>query len=136
MLRAILTKDLGWKLFSVILAVFIWVTVHRILDGPNNAAAGVGGSTVTYDNLQVSVVASSADVHLYRVLPGTVSVTVSGSPEVISVLQANQVSATVNLNELDPAKDLKRRVNVSVPPGITLVSVEPARVGILIPPKP
>ena len=136
MLRAILTKDLGWKLFSVILAVFIWVTVHRILDGPKNAATGVGGSTVTYDNLQVSVVASSADVHLYRVLPGTVSVTVSGSPEVISVLQANQVSATVNLNELDPAKDLKRRVNVSVPPGITLVSVEPARVGILIPPKP
>ena len=36
----------------------------------------------------------------------------------------------------DAGKDLKRRVDVSAPSGITLISVEPATVGVLIPPKP
>jgi len=51
-------------------------------------------------------------------------------------LQANQIRATVDLTGVDAGKDLKRRVDVSAPSGITLISVEPASVGVLIPPKP
>ena len=81
------------------------------------------------------IVATAADVHLYRVAPDTVSVTVSGPPEVIGMLQANQIRATVDLTDIEPAKDLKRRVDVSVPSGITLVSVEPDKVGVIMPPQ-
>jgi len=135
MLRELFIKDWGWKVFSLLLAASIWLTVHNVIEPKNSTGVHVG-STLTYGNLPVFIVASAADVHLYHVLPDTVSVTVSGSPEAIAVLQANQIRATVDLTGVDAGKDLKRRVDVSAPSGITLISVEPATVGVLIPPKP
>jgi YbbR domain-containing protein len=133
-LRAWLTDDVGWKIFSLILAVAIWLTVHRILTESALPVTNAGGSTLTYGNLPVLIVASAADVHLYRVVPETVKVTVSGSPEIIAVLQATQIRATVDLTGIDFAKDLKRSVDVAVPSGVTVVSVEPAKVGVIVPP--
>ena len=135
-MRDLFFKDFGWKLFSLLLAAGIWLTVHRILlESPGPTALG-GTSSLTYDNLPVLIVAMASDVHLYRVAPNTVSVTVRGSPDAIAVLQANQIRATVDLTDVESARELKRRVDVSVPSGITLVSVEPAKVGIIIPPSP
>jgi YbbR domain-containing protein len=134
-MRDLFIKDWGWKLCSLVLAVAIWLTVNRILQESNIAAPHAGTSTLTYSKLPIFIMAAAADVHLYRVVPDNISVTVSGSPDVMAVLQANQIRATVDLTEIDSAKDLKRRVDVSVPSGVTLLSVEPARVGVIIPPK-
>ena len=131
-MRDLFTKDLGWKLFSLLLAAFIWLTVHKIIEPKNTA------NNVTFDNQQVHVVATAADVHLYRVVPDTVSVTVSGAPDAIALLQTNQIRATVDLTDIEIAKDskdLKRQVEVSAPAGITLVRVEPQTVGVIIPPR-
>jgi YbbR domain-containing protein len=133
MLRDLFIKDWGWKLFSLLLAVGIWLTVHKI-EEPKNSEATAAGSPVTYHNLTVFIVSRTADVHLYRAIPNTVSVTVSGPPEVIAVLQANEIRATVDLTEDDSVHDLKRRVDVSVPPGVKLVNIDPPRVGVIIPP--
>jgi len=133
MLRDLFIKDWGWKLFSLILAVGIWLTVHKI-EEPKNSEATAAGNPVTYHNLTVSIVSRTADVHLYRAIPNTVSVTVSGPPGVIAVLQANEIRATVDLTENDSVHDLKRRVDVSVPPGVKLVNIDPPRVGVIIPP--
>jgi len=135
-MRDFFFKDLGWKIFSLLLAAGIWLTVHRILLESTGAESHAAGSPVTYGNLPVFIVASASDVHLYRVAPNAVSVTVSGSPDAIAVLQANQIRATVDLTDIESAKDLKRRVEVSVPSGITLISVEPPKVGVIIPPLP
>jgi len=133
-MRDLFIKDWGWKLFSLILAAGIWLTVHNI-EEPKETTVSAGGSPVTYGNLPVFVVASAEDVHLYRVAPNTVSVTVRGAPDAIAVLQANQIRATVDLTDIQSAGDLKRQVDVSVPSGITLVSVEPDKVSVIIPPK-
>jgi YbbR domain-containing protein len=135
-MRDFFFKDLGWKIFSLLLAVGIWLTVHRILQESVEPVTHLGSSTLTYGNLPVLIVASASDVHLYRVAPNAVSVTVSGSPDAIAVLQANQIRATVDLTDIESAKELKRRVDISVPSGITLVSVEPPKVGVIIPPLP
>ena len=134
-MRDLFIKDWGWKLFSLILAAGIWLTVHKIIE-PKNDAVSSTGSTLTYGNLPVLVVSTAADVRDFRVAPGMVSVTVSGSPDAIAVLQANQIRATVDLTDIESARDLKRRVDVSVPSGITLVSVDPPKVGVIIPPQP
>src|SRR5450432_2265614 len=115
-MRDLFIKDWGWKLLSLLLAADIWWTVHKIID-PRNTAISSTASTLTYGNLQVLVVATAEDVHDYRVVPGVVSVTVSGSSDAIAVLQANQIRATVDLTDIQAARDVKRGVDVSVPSG-------------------
>ncbi len=69
---------------------------------------------------------------IFASLPGTVTVKVSGPPEVMAVLQANQIHPVVDLTDIAVTRNLKRRVEVSTPPGVTLVSVEPAEVDIVV----
>ena len=135
-MRDWVTNDFGWKLFSLFLAVAIWLTVHKIYEEPGAASGLVVGNTVTFGNLPVLVVSTAADVHDFRVAPLTVKVTVSGSTEVMNKLQADQVHAVVNLTDIGLERDLHLPVDVSAPPGVTLVSVDPPRVGVIVPPPP
>ena len=135
-MRDWVTKDFGWKLFSLFLAVAIWLTVHKIYEEPGAASGLVGGNTVTFGNLPVLVVSAASDVRDFRVAPATVAVKVSGSSEVMADLQANQIHAVVDLTDVQSARDLRRRVDVSTPPGVTLVSVDPPKVGVIVPPPP
>ena len=135
MLRNLLFKDFGWKLFSILLAGFIWVTVHKIIEEPETAGALTGTTRVTYTDLPVLVVASAADIHLYRVKPDKVTVIVSGPSDIMSVLRDNPVRVTVDLSKFDPAAAQSLPVDVSVPGGVTLVRVIPDRVEAIVPPK-
>lgn len=132
-MRDWLTHDVWWKIFSVFLALVIWVTVHKVREEPIVSAASVNGVTLTYENLPVQIVSTASDVRDFRVQPGVVSVKVSGAPDAIAVLQAKQIHAVVDLTDITTAQNLAQRVEVSVPPGITLVSVEPAEVGVMFP---
>jgi hypothetical protein len=136
MIRYIFFKDFGWKLFSLLLAVFIWLTVDKIIE-PKPASNSPANSLVTveYGNVPVLVVATAADMHQYAINSNTVSVTVSGPHTVMDVLQANQIHATVDLSNFDEkSKNMTRRVDVSVPWGVTVVDIAPAELKI-VPPK-
>ena len=137
-MRDWLIKDFGWKLFSAILALAIWLTVHKILDEsvslpvvmpnlPHNTVA------VTFTNLPVLVVSAAADVREFQVKPDAVTVTVSGQPEIISALRSGQIHALVDLTDIETARDLHRPVDISMPTGVTLVTAEPAAVSVVIP---
>jgi YbbR-like protein len=135
-MRDWVTKDFGWKLFSLFLAVAIWLTVHKIYEEPGAAPGLAGGVPVTFGNLPVLVVSAASDVRDFRVAPATVAVKVSGSPEIMADLQASQIHAVVDLTDVQSARDLRRRVDVSTPAGVTLVSVDPPKVGVIVPPPP
>ena len=135
-MRDWVTKDLGWKLFSLFLAVAIWLTVHKIYEEPKPATGTATGDTVTFGNLPVLVVSAASDVRDFRVAPSTVAVKVSGSSEVMADLQASQIHAVVDLTDVQSARELRRRVDVSMPPGVTLVSIDPPKVGVIVPPPP
>jgi YbbR domain-containing protein len=130
-----LIKDWGWKLFSLFLAVAIWLTVHKIIEEPKTSAIADNASTLTYGNLPVLIVSTAADVHFYRVAPTAVKVTVSGPPDVMARLQSSQVRAVVDLTDIESAKDLHRQVDILMPPGVTLISVEPQKIAVIPPPK-
>lgn len=134
-MRSLLTKDLGWKLFSLFLALAIWLTVHQLDEESAALPLTAAGSVVTFENLPVFVISTASDVRDFRVAPGTVSVTVSGPTNVMDGLEVSQVRPMVDLTGIAAAKDLNRRVEVSTPPGVTLVSVIPNHVGVILPPK-
>ena len=135
-MRGWITHDFWWKLFSVLLAVAIWLTIYKIREEPSLSAFSVAGVPLTYGSVPVLVVSAASDVRDFHVLPGTVAVKVSGPQEVMAVLQANQIHPVVDLTDISAASpNLKRRVEVSTPPGVTLISVDPPEVGILFPPR-
>ena len=135
-MRDWVTKDLGWKLFSLFLALAIWLTVHKIYEEPKTASGPAVGDTVTFGNLPVLVVSTASDVRDFRVAPATVAVKVSGPPEIMADLQANQIHAMVDLTDIQSAGDLRRQVDVSTPPGVTLVMVNPIQVDVIVPLPP
>jgi len=136
-LRDWFIKDLGWKLFSVVLAVAVWLAVYKILgETGGSTEPAIGDKQTTYDDMPVLVVSAASDVRDFRVKPDAVTVTVSGAPNVMAILQANQIRAVVDLTGIESAKKLRRRVDVSLPPGVKLVSVNPSNVEVIVPPPP
>ena len=139
-MRDLFLKDLGWKLLSLFLAVAIWLTVHKILtEAPMPVLADDAGSsnnpatTIIYSNQPVEIVSATTDVHLYRVAPEEVMVTLAGPADLMANLQANQIHAVVDLTYTNTPRNVREPVEISPPPGVTLIGVDPSRV-LLIPP--
>lgn len=134
-MRDLLTRDLGWKLFSLLLATVVWFTV-RTLSRDALSPARLPDSWVTrsFDELPILVVSAASDVHEFRVDPPVARVTVSGRAELLRALESRDIRVMVDLTGVEPAGDLRKRLDVSVPAGVTLVSVVPTEVRVLIPP--
>ena len=132
-MRDLFFKDLGWKIISLLLAAGIWLTVHRILLESTEPVSYVGTSTLTCDR-PVSIVAASADVRDFRPLQPTVSVTVSGPPDVIGKLEPNQIHVKVDLTDASLVKSTKQPVEISVPAGVTVIKIKPEALGVIPPP--
>jgi hypothetical protein len=134
-MRNFLTKDLGWKLLSLALAVVIWYTVHTLSrDAVIPAKPLDSWATWTFSDVAVLVVSAAADVRQFKVNPAVVQVTVSGRPEVMTELASSDIHVWVNLTGIEAATE-KRRVEVSVPPGVTVVRIVPADVDVVVPPQ-
>jgi len=129
-MRKWIAEDFKWKIFSLILAVVVWLIVNRIRSG--TVATGLLAVSNTFTNVPVQVVSANADVNNARVAPASISVTVSGAPGVIAVLQTNQLRAIVDLTGIDAAHDLKQPVNVMPPPFVTILKIAPPDVTITI----
>jgi YbbR domain-containing protein len=136
-LRDIVTKDLGWKTFSVVLAIVIWLTVKSVssetpVTGTDPLATW---ATRPFTNLPVLVVSAAADVREFKVSPETVDIRVSARPETIAGISDKEIHVTVDLTDIEAARGLRKRVDVSTPTGVTVVSVVPSEVEIVVPPK-
>jgi hypothetical protein len=135
-LRDIVTKDLSWKIFSIALAVAIWLTVHAISEDATRRVNPLSGlMTQTFQYVPVLVVSAAADVREFKVRPGAIQVTVSGKPDAVIALDPRLIRVLVDLTGVEAALDLKKRVAVSTPPGITFVSAVPAEVDVVVPPR-
>ena len=130
-----MTKDLTWKLFSLILAVGLWITIHNLRETPEAAVSPFATvSTITFTNLPVLAVSTSADVHSAQIVPNTITVKVSGPSDVMAVLQANNLHATVNLTGIEVVRGLHLSVDVSAPLEVALDTIDPPKVSVTLSP--
>ncbi len=138
-LRELFLKDFWLKLFSFVLAVLTWFTVWFALERqgapvPSLALAPV--DKFIYANLPIVVLSSAENVRSFRVSPKEVEVTIQGSGKALRDLQARDIRALVDLTGVPPGTNVNKRIEISVPAGITLMRVEPTEVQVIAPPKP
>ena len=136
-LRQIFFDDFWLKLFSLLLAVLIWLTASLAIQKEGSPATplSLAPEERTFSSLPVSVTASALDVRNFKVAPATVEVTVRGDAKTVRALGANDMRARVDLTGIETARELKARIEVSVPAGVSLVRVEPSEVQVIFPPK-
>jgi YbbR domain-containing protein len=129
LLRNLILEDFWLKLFSLVLAVLLWLTVTFA----SQKDTGVD-QRVLAKMLPVTIMSSTEDVHSFRVSPSEVAVTVQGNPKTLQNLQTNDIRAIVDLTGVGAARDLRKRIEVSVPAGITPLRVMPEEVQVIFPP--
>jgi YbbR domain-containing protein len=133
-LRKLLFEDFWLKLFSVALAVLIWLTVSFAQSGGGrNFFANASVPEQTFENIPVLVVSEAADVRNFKVNPNEVEVTVRGEAKLLQDLQARDIRALVDLTGIESARSLRKEIQVTTPRGITLVQVVPEEVDVIMP---
>jgi hypothetical protein len=135
-LRNLVTRDVGLKLFALGLAVLIWATVQFAISKGITGVTQSGTQVLhTFPGLPVVKMSAAGDARVFDVKPAQVDVTVRGEREVVEQLTSRDIRVTVDLTEVTAARDLRKRVDVATPPGITLVRVTPGDVDIVVPPQ-
>lgn len=135
-MRDFLTKDLAWKILSLVLATGIYFTLQAVREaGTEPLTPGERRVSRTFVNVPILIVSAAADVRAFTVMPAAVEVTVSGKPDIINQLDEKKIRVTVDLTGIEGAQNLKKLVDVSVPPGVTHVGVVPSEVDVRVPPK-
>src|SRR6266850_4670547 len=136
-LRHLFLHDLSLKLFSLALAVLIWLTVTFAIRKEFSPIANLkprNAVPATYV-LPVVVLTSAQDPKNFNVEPKEVQVTVEVDGKRLETLQSKDIRALVDLSGIESAKDMLKRIEISTPPGVTLLRVLPQDVRVIIPPK-
>lgn len=133
-LRDIVTRDFGWKLFSLVLAVVVWFIIHAISEG---FSAGFNplhrAATRTLERVPVDIVFTAAEARRIEIQPKQVQIIVSGRAEVVNFLDEQEVRATVDLRGIEAAQNLRKRVIASAPIGVTVLGIFPREVEVVVP---
>jgi len=136
--RDLLFKDFWLKLFSLVLALLIWgiiyLDIHRgVSPMMGQPSADIGQQT--FRDLPVVILSSAADVHTFRVTPEKVEVVVQAERSLLEKLQAKDIRVLVDLTDIEEARGLRKRVEVTTPTHVAVLSTFPSEVDVTIPPK-
>jgi YbbR domain-containing protein len=137
-LRDLIFKDFWLKLFSLALAVLIRLTVSLAIEKEVTPIPSLAFQNArrTFFALPVAVLSSAQDVRSFKVDPPEVEVMVEGDSQILERLQAKDIRVMVDLTGIEAATDLRKRIEVSTPAGVTHVRVDPQQVRVVVPPKP
>ena len=123
-LRHIFLDDFWLKLFSMGLAVLIWLLVTFASQKEGNTMEKV------FTSVPVKLVSSSIDVRNFQASPSHVDVTVKGDAKTIENMQESDIHARVELTGLEAGHLLSKPVEVAAPAGVTLLFTAPREVEI------
>ena len=134
-LRNLVLRDFWLKLFSLALAILIWLTVSFARSGGGQSFFSGGAlQELTYHNIPVQVrFSATAAVRTFKVDPIVVAVSVRGEKRALQKLQAREILALVDLTGIEEARGFRKRIEVTTPPGIIFVQVVPDEVEVIVP---
>ncbi len=71
---------------------------------------------------------------LSRSAPQPSKITVQGDANTVQSLQSKELRAMVDLTGVSIARELRKRIEIAAPPGVTLLRVAPEEVLVIFPP--
>lgn len=125
--------NLGWKFFSLVLAVAVWFIVSY--KSPDESFAGARSEnlyTNIYSDLPVMTMGLLPGARA-QIYPAAVTAVVVGPRGKMATLQRNEIIPQVNLSGVVSGSDLLRSVAVALPPGLTY-TVDPPEVSVTVAP--
>lgn len=136
-LRNLLLRDFWLKLFSLALAILIWLTVSFAIRNDVQPSGPLASSnserTGVYSDIPVLVTGAGSGADQFRIRPKRVEVTVRADSKTLQQLDPSRIHAVVDLSDFDPSQGLQANIEVAVPPGVTLLHVVPNQVSVLVP---
>lgn len=134
-MRDLLLRNFQVKLLSLVAATFIWFTV-RLANPPEVALV-----ERDFPGLPITVMLGSDEAFRYKIEPWTAQVRLRGDPATFQNLREKPIEVFVNLTDTEKqTKGLRKRVQVYLPEGLRLMSVDPEEVTVAtierVPPAP
>ncbi len=128
--RDAIAQNFWLKLFSLVLATMIWFAISGVQTNSRSDRATLGHSERKLKAVPITVMKSAADLRAFRVEPSTVDITVSGPSSQVQALTPQQVEVFINLTDMHDPVGPTKKINVHLPPGITLHTLSPAEATI------
>ena len=133
--RNLVVKDFWLKLFSLALAILIWLTVQFSISKEVSPWSALIGRTADETVLTVPVRVPPAEARAVTVEPSQIEVTLRGDPKLLKSLRVEDVRAHVDLAGVEMADGLRRPVEMILPPGIAYTHLTPDEVEVRVAPK-
>src|ERR1700739_102905 len=117
-MRSLILNNFWWKLLSLLLASLTWLTIKTALkkdQAQSVLSPVVTVSKRTFPAVPLTLMTSVSNTNLYHINPPTVSVEVSGKADELEKLQMQQITAFVDVTQLEDEKEVRRDIQVQVP---------------------
>lgn len=125
--RNLIAKDFWLKLFSLALAILIWLTVWFSTHGETTTSPWLAliGRPPDENVLTVPVRVPGGASE-----PAEVTITLRGDPQILKSLKPQNIRAEVDLTGVQSANGLMRPVEIILPRGIFYTRLEPDEVAV------
>lgn len=133
--RNLVVKDFWLKLFSLALAILIWLTVRFSISGEGSLTSAIFGRASDEAVLTVPVHVASVDARTVTLEPTDVQVTLRGDPKLLKGLRTDEIRAQVDLAGIESANGLRRRIDIILPPGVAYTHLSTEEVEVRVSPK-
>jgi len=136
--RNLVVKDFWLKLFSLALAILIWLTVRFISSGETAASPWLAllGRAPDENVVTVPVHIPAKDGQSFSTDPAEVQVTLRGDSKILKNLRKQDIRAEVDLTGIESANGLLRPVEIILPQGVAYTHLTPDEVEVHGSPKP
>jgi YbbR domain-containing protein len=130
--RNLVVKDFWLKLFSLALAILIWITVYLSTNGEtsNSPLLALIGRPPDQTVLKVPVRLPTGAAQQFSSDPADVKVTLRGAPQDLKALRTQDIQAVVDVTGVESANGLVRPVEIILPKGISYTRLEPETVEV------
>jgi YbbR domain-containing protein len=135
--RNLVAKDFWLKLFSLALAILIWLTVYYSINGETSKSPWLAllGRPADETVMTVPVRVPVGGPQAFSVEPSEVKVTLRGDPKLLKNLRNDDVRAQVDMSGVEVASGLLRPIQIVLPNGVAYTHVSPDEVEVHAAPK-